>query len=776
MIELAKTRKRINKKKKSYSIEVLGIILIFISVLAIGEFGFVGRFFANVIRLFVGETYPVFSVLGILLGIHYIFYGKNPKFRTNRLFGTIMLYSALLVFLHLKLFEPIMEADINILSATWRRFLDLFNDTNLNPSLGGGMIGALLYSGTYFLFANIGTYIFIGIIVFIAIMSIGEFSYQSLFTSIKNIISKVFNGIKNTFMKLKDMIQSNVEMGQKEGQKPKLSKKKEAKEVLPAQPAISEERVKREPVPIEGMKQTTLPIGDLHLPEKAAKEEEVVEEDITISFVSDDENEDYKLPPLTLLEEHEAPDQSSEYSIIERNIKVLEETFESFGVDVKVVKANLGPSVTKFEIQPAVGVKVSRIVGLSDDLALALAAKDIRIEAPIPGKALIGIEVPNSEITTVHYSEMIKEMQQGGYPHPLEVPLGKDIAGNLAIANLAKMPHLLIAGATGSGKSVGINVIITSLLMRAKPHEVKMMLIDPKMVELNVYEGIPHLLTPVVTKPKKAARALQNVVEEMEKRYELFAMSGTRNLDSYNEQIQLMNESGEENVPPKLPYIVVVVDELADLMVVAAKEVETSIIRLAQMARAAGIHMILATQRPSVDVITGLIKANVPSRIAFATSSGIDSRTILDSNGAEKLLGRGDMLFLPMGSNQPRRVQGAYVSDHEIQTITDFVRDQQEPNYVEEMIPTEEPKVGNGGGSDELYDEALEIVRELETASISLLQRRLRIGYNRAANMMDDLEANGIVGAQDGSKPRDVLISSILEDNSLFDESFHQNE
>lgn len=772
---LAKTRKRANKKKKGYSIEVIGIILIFISVLAIGEFGFVGRFFANIIRLFVGETYPIFSVFGILLGIYYIFFGKAPTFRTNRLVGTVMLYSSILIFLHLKLFEPIMEAEINILSATWRRFLDLFNENIANPSLGGGMIGASFYSITYFLFSNIGTYFFIGIIVFTAVMSIGDFSYQTLFTAIKNGLSKVFTLIKSGFTKIKNMVKDNVEIDHKD-QKAKATKKVKQKEVDPVEVEPPLEKVKREPVPIEGMKQTSLPIGDIHLPEEAIEEEEVVDEEITINFVSDDENEDYKLPPLTMLDEHEAPDQSNEYSIIERNIKVLEETFESFGVDAKVVKANLGPSVTKFEIQPAVGVKVSRIVGLSDDLALALAAKDIRIEAPIPGKALIGIEVPNSEITVVHYSEMIREMQQGGYPHPLEVPLGKDIAGNLAVANLAKMPHLLIAGATGSGKSVGINVIITSLLMRAKPHEVKMMLIDPKMVELNVYEGIPHLLTPVVTKPKKAARALQNVVEEMEKRYELFAMSGTRNLDSYNEHIKLLKESGEENVPPQLPYIVVVVDELADLMVVAAKEVEDSIIRLAQMARAAGIHMILATQRPSVDVITGLIKANVPSRIAFATSSGTDSRTILDSNGAEKLLGRGDMLFLPMGSNQPNRVQGAYVSDHEIQSITDFVRDQQEPNYVEEMIPTEEPKVGNGGSSDELYDEALETVRELETASISLLQRRLRIGYNRAANIMDDLEANGIVGPQDGSKPRDVLISSISEEDSLFDENYQQNE
>lgn len=761
---MSKTRKRGRKKKKGYSIEILGIIIIFISVLAIGEFGFVGNFFANIIRLFVGETYVVLSVLASLLGVHYIFYGENPKFSTHRFVGSLLLYTALLVFLHLRLFEPIMEADINILSATWRRFLGLFDVNTVSESIGGGMIGAVLYGISYFLFANIGTYIFIGINCFIGIMSVGNFSYNTLFTQIKNMIKTFFNWLKEIFVRIKNGLADNIQFDSKE-ESSKKNKKKSDKQAEIFVPQVKEKatiKEKREPVPIEGMKQTSLPIGDVHLPEEQekAKEDNDVAEDLTINFVSDDENEDYTLPPLSLLDKHPSQDQSNEYSIIEQNIKKLEETFESFGVEAKVVKANLGPAVTKFEIQPATGVKVSRIVGLSDDLALALAAKDIRIEAPIPGKALIGIEVPNSEITVVHYSDLMEEMKSGAYNHPLEVPLGKDIGGNVATANLGKMPHLLIAGATGSGKSVGINVIISSLLLRTKPHEVKLMLIDPKMVELNVYEGIPHLLTPVVTKPKKAARALQNVVEEMENRYELFAMSSTRNIDSYNEHIQLLKDSGEENVSPKLPYIVVVVDELADLMMVAAKEVEDSIIRLAQMARAAGIHMILATQRPSVDVITGLIKANVPSRIAFATSSGTDSRTILDANGAEKLLGRGDMLYQPMGANQPTRVQGAYVSDAEIQAITDFVRDQQEPNYVEEMIPTEEPKVGNGGSSDELYGEAFDVVKELETASISLLQRRLRIGYNRAANIMDDLEANGIVSAQDGSKPREVLIPS----------------
>lgn len=786
---MAKSRKRGRKKNKDYSIEIIGIIFIFISVLAIGEFGFVGHFFANAIRFFVGETYQLFSVFGILLGIQYIFNGQNPTFKTNRFIGSILLYTALLVWLHLRLFEPIMEADVNILSATWRRLPNLLDASAATQSIGGGMVGALLYAVSYFMFANVGTYILIAILAFIGIMSIGNFSYKKLFTEIKNILGGFFNWIKDILVKIKDSLQNNIQFDSDNKKKKKKKKNKKDVDIVGSEkeskkdPEDEKEKPKerKEPVPIEGMKQTSLPIGDIKLPEDAEANEQKEsdgseDEELSINFVSDDENEDYKLPPLSLLDKNQAPDQSNEYSIIEKNIKKLEETFDSFGVDAKVVKANLGPAVTKFEVEPATGVKVSRIVNLSDDLALALAAKDIRMEAPIPGKALIGIEVPNSEITVVYFNEVMKELNQKKEGHPLEVPLGKDIGGNVAMANLAKMPHMLIAGATGSGKSVGINVIISSILMRTKPHEVKMMLIDPKMVELNVYDGIPHLLTPVVTKPKKAARALQNIVEEMEKRYELFAMSGTRNIESYNEHIQAMKESGEEDVPSELPYIVVIVDELSDLMMVAAKEVEDSIIRLAQMARAAGIHMILATQRPSVDVITGLIKANVPSRVAFATSSGTDSRTILDANGAEKLLGRGDMLFLPMGANKTQRVQGAFISDSEVQAITKYVRDQQDPNYVEELIPKEAPKPGNGGGSDELYEDAFEIVRELDTASISLLQRRLRIGYNRAANIMDDLTANGIVTEQDGSKPRDVLIPSTEESEEMNKEDEKKSE
>ena len=474
---------------------------------------------------------------------------------------------------------------------------------------------------------------------------------------------------------------------------------------------------------------------------------------------------------VSILDEHEAVDQSAEYTIIQKNVKKLEETFESFGVKAKVTKANLGPAVTKYEIQPATGVKVSKIVNLSDDLALALAAKDIRMEAPIPGKAVIGIEVPNSEVSTVSFRDTI-EGQAHNKDRLLEVPLGRDIAGNVAMADLSKMPHLLVAGATGSGKSVSINGVITSLLLKAKPNEVKLMMIDPKMVELNVYNGIPHLLTPVVTNPKKAAQALHKVVQEMERRYELFAASGTRNMESYNQYVKKKNNENDEGLLP-LPFIVVIVDELADLMMVASNEVEDAIIRLAQMARAAGIHMILATQRPSVDVITGIIKANVPSRIAFAVSSGTDSRTILDSNGAEKLLGRGDMLFQPMGANKATRVQGAFISDEEVEAVVNFVKEQQEANYVEEMIPKDEPKKQADDSEDELYDDAVALVVDMQTASISLLQRRFRIGYNRAARIVDEMEVNGIVGPHEGSKPRDVLVteSEMTERNEETEEN-----
>lgn len=461
----------------------------------------------------------------------------------------------------------------------------------------------------------------------------------------------------------------------------------------------------------------------------------------------------YKLPPFKLLSRPSNGGKGGDQNDYKQTARKLEATLESFGVRAKVLEVVRGPAVTRYEIQPDIGVKVSRVVSLTDDIALALAAKDIRMEAPIPGKSAIGIEVPNGEVSVVTMREVMETTVFQEADSKLSIAFGRDISGQTIVGNLAKMPHLLVAGATGSGKSVCINGIITSILYKAKPDEVKFLMVDPKMVELNMYNGIPHLLAPVVTDPKRASLALKKIVVEMEKRYELFSKSGTRNVEGYNNLMK-------DNPAAILPYIVVIVDELADLMMVAANDVEDAIARLAQMARAAGIHLIIATQRPSVDVITGVIKANIPSRIAFGVSSQVDSRTILDMGGAEKLLGRGDMLFMPVGSSKPVRVQGAFLSDQEVENIVSYVRDQAEAEYDESLVPeiddtlqqTEEVQ-------DELYDQAVQIIIEAKQASVSLLQRRMRVGYTRAARLIDSMEARGVIGPYEGSKPREVLIS-----------------
>ncbi|MDR0270019.1 DNA translocase FtsK 4TM domain-containing protein [Paenibacillus sp.] len=461
----------------------------------------------------------------------------------------------------------------------------------------------------------------------------------------------------------------------------------------------------------------------------------------------------YKLPPFRLLAKPQNGGKAGDQNDYMQTARKLEATLESFGVRAKVLEVVRGPAVTRYEIQPDIGVKVSRIVSLTDDIALALAAKDIRMEAPIPGKSAIGIEVPNNEVSLVTMREVMETPIFQDAQSKLSIAFGRDISGQTIVGNLAKMPHLLVAGATGSGKSVCINGIITSILYKAKPDEVKFLMVDPKMVELNVYNGIPHLMAPVVTDPKRASLALKKIVVEMEKRYELFSKSGTRNIEGYNNLMK-------DNLPAVLPYIVVIVDELADLMMVAAHDVEEAITRLAQMARAAGIHLIIATQRPSVDVITGVIKANIPSRIAFGVSSQVDSRTILDMAGAEKLLGRGDMLFMPMGSSKPIRVQGAFMTDQEVETIVNYVREQGEAKYDETLVPEVDESQPNGDEElDELYDQAVQIVLEAKQASVSLLQRRMRVGYTRAARLIDSMEARGIIGPYEGSKPREVLVS-----------------
>jgi S-DNA-T family DNA segregation ATPase FtsK/SpoIIIE len=481
----------------------------------------------------------------------------------------------------------------------------------------------------------------------------------------------------------------------------------------------------------------------------------------------------YQLPPLSLLCEPIPVAARQPVRNLSDQARLLEETLDSFGVKAKVVHIDQGPVVTRFELQPAPGVKVSRIVSLADDLALSLAAADVRIEAPIPGKAAVGIEVPNKETALVHLREILATPEFENPQIRLPLALGKDIAGTPIVCDLVDMPHLLIAGATGSGKSVCLNTMIASILYRLRPDEVKVLMIDPKRVELAAYDGTPHLLAPVVTDPKKAAAALKWVVEEMEKRYELFASSGVRNIDKYNalsaRAPEEATEAGEAVGPASgeaasrpLPYLVVCIDELADLMMVAAAEVEDSVCRLAQMARAAGIHLVIATQRPSVDVITGLIKANIPSRIAFAVSSQVDSRTILDMAGAERLLGKGDMLFCAVGAVKPLRVQGAYITDREVEALVGFWRRQGQPEYQADL-QCGESRVADGAGDDELYDDAVRLVISTGNASISMVQRRFRIGYARAARLIDMMELAGVVGPYQGSKPREVLVSGAGE-------------
>ncbi|MFZ3102218.1 MAG: DNA translocase FtsK [Desulfitobacteriaceae bacterium] len=465
--------------------------------------------------------------------------------------------------------------------------------------------------------------------------------------------------------------------------------------------------------------------------------------------------DNYQLPSLLLLQKSFKVNNPRLNKDLADNVKILEDTLASFGVKVKVTHVTQGPAITRYEAQPAPGVKVSKITNLSDDIALGLAATNVRIEAPVPGKSVVGIEVPNKVVATVQFREVIETAEFQNSLSKISMALGKDITGTSIIADLTKMPHMLIAGATGSGKSVCINTIIHSILFKARPDEVKLLLVDPKMVELANYNGIPHLIAPVVTDPKKAAGALKWIVTEMETRYELFAAAGVRDIVRYN----YLRTQAKQSELATLPYVVVIIDELADLMMVAPGEVEDAICRIAQMARAAGIHLIVATQRPSVDVITGLIKANIPSRIAFAVSSQTDSRTILDMNGAEKLLGRGDMLYYPMGASKPIRVQGCYLADKEMENVMKFLQNQAKPEYQE--IPNLEfassAKVEEE--LDDLFYQAAQLFIESDNASVSLLQRRLRIGYTRAARLMDLLEEKRIVGGYEGSKPREVLLS-----------------
>ncbi|KMY44955.1 cell division protein FtsK [Bacillus sp. FJAT-27916] len=769
---MAKNKRKPRSKKKdqiksTLKYEISGLALFGFAAIAMARLGAVGTSFVILARFFMGEWY-ILLLLGLMIFSIYLIYKREiPFFFKRQLVGIYLMVLAILLYHHTILFEHLASSANDALRPsvilnTWEIFWMEVNGSASTIDLGGGMIGAFLYAAFHFLFADAGSKFIAFLFIVGGIILI---TGRGLMDSIGKVISSFGRFIKKQWDAFIEDFRSSKTTRKKADKRATRKTEPVMKDIdveVPGENAAEEvpfeERIisnfaDRAYQETDGVSE---PVSDQADVRPKAGEGNAAEKEEPMTFM-EVENVDYQLPKLSLLKSPKKADQSGEYELIHTNAEKLESTFKSFGVKARVTQVHLGPAVTKYEVHPDVGVKVSKIVSLADDLALALAAKDIRIEAPIPGKSAIGIEVPNSDVAVVSLREVLEVQPSEKSGSKLLIALGRDISGEAVSAELNKMPHLLVAGATGSGKSVCINGIITSVLMRAKPHEVKMMMIDPKMVELNVYNGIPHLLAPVVTDPHKAAQALKKVVSEMERRYELFSHSGTRNIEGYNDLITRQNlEEGEKN--PLLPYIIVIVDELADLMMVASNEVEDAITRLAQMARAAGIHLIIATQRPSVDVITGVIKANIPSRIAFSVSSQIDSRTILDMGGAEKLLGRGDMLFMPVGASKPIRVQGAFLSDQEVEDVVDFVISQQKAQYQENMIPEDIPEPSKETTTDELYDEAVRLIADMQTASVSLLQRRFRIGYTRAARLIDEMEARGVVGPYEGSKPRAVLV------------------
>lgn len=730
------------KQSTSFRLEITGVVLIAIGIIGLLQLGFVGRGFFALAEMFVGLLSYVLLAGSVILGGYMVIRRKMPHLFSKRLVGIYLIVLGFLTYIHMYFIIHNLGANASVISSTWKLVLENLFRPNQVGFVGGGMIGAVITSITYFLLDRLGTNLIAALLIIYGFSLVSGISIRQFFAKMTEFVRYLFTKGKAATEKGKEV-------------KAKHDKKK-AEKVVEVEPEEVIDLI--EPTPEEKVPPIISNFSSKVEQEKAPVEEQTEQKEQELEMFQQEsfENEIYQLPPVDILAPAKVTDQSKEYDQIKVNAKKLEDTFESFGVKAKITQVHLGPAVTKYEVQPSVGVKVSKIVSLSDDIALALAAKDIRIEAPIPGKSAIGIEVANQNVAMVSLREVLENNPKNNPEEKLQIALGRDISGEAMMASLDKMPHLLVAGATGSGKSVCINGIITSILLRAKPHEVKMMMIDPKMVELNVYNGIPHLLAPVVTNPKKAAQALQKVVAEMERRYDLFSHTGTRNMQGYNDYVKKQNELNNEK-QPELPFIVVIVDELADLMMVASNDVEDAITRLAQMARAAGIHLIIATQRPSVDVITGVIKANIPSRIAFAVSSSIDSRTILDMGGAEKLLGRGDMLLLPVGSSKPTRIQGAFLSDAEVEDVVNYVISQQKAQYSEEMIPDDIPEV-EGEVTDELYHEAVELVVEMQTASVSMLQRKFRIGYNRAARLIDEMEQRGVVGPHEGSKPRRVNV------------------
>lgn len=702
-------------KKKNTKNETISIIIIAFSLLYIFAFiftdkmGIVGKIIFQTTTRNIGLGAYIFPFLLLFLGILIFFNYKLPN-PYHKLLGVIFLFIIFLVFTHIRL-------------------LLLENSYSLAlKGAGGGLLGYYFANSLYLYFGTKGAYLVLISLSLISALFITEVSYFSIFRNWGNKIKIMFNNIYNVLKNIGT----------------KMSKSSRRKE----EPDYQENETDEIPRKIFKIKRTT------------KKEEKLEEETIFDRDYQEPKVERYQVPPLSLLSDSYAEKKTDSKSNSDENVKILESTFTNFGIDAKVVGVIQGPTVTRYEIHPAPGVKIAKITNLSNDIALSFAVASVRIEAPIPGKNAVGIEVPNRKRINVYLKEILQssEFQNGKYKLP--IALGIDIGGKPIIADLTELPHLLIAGATGSGKSVCINNIILSILYKLNPETVKFIMIDPKRVELNIYNGIPHLLIPIITDANQAIKVLNWAISEMEKRFKIFAEAGVRNLEGYNEYVRNINDGTKS-----LPCIIIVIDELADLMLTSPVKAEEALCRLAQMTRATGIHLIIATQRPSVDIITGSIKVNFPSRIAFAVSTQVDSRTILDVNGAEKLLGNGDMLFSPVGAPKPIRAQGAFVVEKEIRNVVSYLMEHSPtPEYEQEVLEYKKSKNmlrdKEEEEEDEFFNDAVSIIINSKQASISILQRKLRIGYTRAARLIDVMEKRGIVGPYDGRNPRKILISN----------------
>jgi len=746
-----KKRKKQTKKTFEYKSELIGLILLVLSVLGIGKLGVAGELVASFALFLVGSIYMVLLAVIFIVGGYLLIKREWPDFFSTKLIGLYILTIGFLVIMHQ---DFVLEHDGNVMlifKTTMDQLVASFNGV-MNTgvlenwySVGGGVIGCIFAIIFDKLFSYTGMQIVSWVFIVVGFCLFTGFS----------IVDFVRDKVSSQKEKLREAKERKALKGEKEDKKAVIISNGEEDEN-----DESEEKDKH------------IKITSIDELKKVPVKEEVGVKETDVSKEVPPTNHEYQLPPISLLNRPKKKQKETDESSIEKNIEILEKVLKDFKIVGKVVEVHIGPTVAQYELEIASGTRVNKITSINREIALALAKKDVRIEAPIPGKNTVGIEFANDVATPVSFYEIISSKQMmNAMDKKLMVPLGKSIMGDIGVCEINKMPHMLVAGTTGSGKSVCINGIICSILMRARPDEVKLVMVDPKVVELSVYNGVPHLMCPVVSDPKKAAVALAKMVAEMERRYETFSETKTKNIESYNAYIDKWNEEHKADgvTKARLPYIVVIIDELADLMMVAAKEVEDSILRITQKARAAGIHLIVATQRPSTDVITGLIKANIPSRISFAVGSGIDSRTILDQTGAEKLLGKGDMLFLPIGVNSPTRIQGSFITDDEIKRIIDFTVAQQKAQYDESLMNLEavDHNVSNVSGQefgdaanddDPLYNDIVQFVIESQKASASLLQRRFKLGYNRAARLIDLLEERGIIGPANGSKPREVLV------------------